>query len=229
MTMTINEAELLEAEAAETDGRCETCTQPIKIYRYPVNKTAAIFMQAMAAAVKVTGINDVDISTLGLGYSVRSQVTKIRQHGLVARVKDENGAQLPSRWLVTNKGWDFVNGKPIWSRVIVFNNQVLGHDDNLVTIHGILGEKVDPNDPIFTATAVSSSEAHTYGNLRQPKRHMQVTAIWRGHIGIVLEPGKLYDLEIDRLSLGQPIAVKVAGIGMNYKDIAAFQKDWKTT
>ena len=232
-TMTISEAEKLEEIAARTnDGHCPACQQTIKIYRYHANKAVATFMRAMADAVRNTNVNDVDISTIGLPYSVRTQVSKIRQHGLIARVKNEHGVQIPRRWLITHKGWDFVNGKPIPARVVVFNNQVLGHDEGLVTIHGILGEKFDPYKPIYEETPVSPAEARTLDDVRQPTRKMEISAQFRGsRYSNVLKVGETYELKIDRLQMGRPVCAEVQAAGTviryDYRDIAGFQKDWK--
>lgn len=233
-TMTTDKAVELERVAEANDGHCPTCSQTIKIYKYGVNKATAVFMRAMADNIRNTGVNDVDISTIGIAYSVRSQVSKIRQHGLIARVKDERGVQIASRWLITTKGWAFLNGKPIPTRVIVFNNQVLGHDDGLVTIHGILGETFDPHKPVYEEAPISPTEARTYDDVRQKRKDMVVQATYRGtKYNTSFEVGQVYELVLDHLIVGRPINAKVRrerGVAhdLNYKDIAAFQRDWRT-
>jgi hypothetical protein len=226
------EAERLEREAEQNNGRCPGCHQSIKIYRYTANKAVAIFMRAMANSVRESGINDVDLTTIGLPYSIRTQVAKIRQHGLIARVKDERGTQLASRWLITTKGWAFVNGAAIHKRVIVFNNQVLGHDGGTTTISTILGERFDPNTPLYEEAPVTTAEARTYRDVRKPQRRTEYQAIYRGRKTDKLMPGEVHTLGIDRLAMGKPIDGTILSAGsqkIQYRDIAAFQREWRMT
>lgn len=227
--LTANETEALEKSAEANDGRCDKCHQTIKIYRYKISKAHALFLRAMADEVRNSSINDIDISTIGLAYSVRSQVTKMRQHGLIARVKNEKGAQIPRRWLITHKGWDFLNGKPIASKVVVFNNQVLGHDDGLTTIYSVLGEKFDSMAPKYEEAPVTKAEARTYENVREPQKYMVVKAIYNG-LYTDYENGRKYELQIKKLVVGQPVVVigiDRKPVKLEYKDIASFQKTWR--
>lgn len=230
MTLEKDQITELEKEAEHNNGKCSKCHQTIKIYRYKINKTHANFLKAMGNAVRDSGVNDVDISTIGIAYSVRSQVTKMRQHGLIARIKNEAGAQVPRHWLITHKGWNFLNGKPIPSYVIVYNNQVLGHD-GVVNIHQALGMAYDPNAPIYEETPVSEPEARVLNDVRQPQRYMVVNAKFKGrdYLG-KFKVSQVYELQIKKLEIGKP--VEITGIDGTphdrvYADIAGFQKDWK--
>lgn len=221
----------LEKEAERHDGKCGTCHQTIKIYRYKLNKTHAQFLRAMAKEVANIGVNDIDIATIGIAYSVRSQVTKIRQHGLIARVKNAAGAQIPRRWLVTKKGWMWLNGEAIPSKVVIYNNQVLGHDGGPVTIYDVLGERFDPTQPIYTETPVSEPEARIYDDVRQPQSNVLMQAIFKGRdYQGRFKTSRAYELTIKRMVMGKPIeivAVDDQALERSYPDIAAFQRDWK--
>lgn len=228
--ITIEEKDQLLKIANANDGHCDRCHQTIKFYQYRINRVHAQFLKTMADAVRDTGVNDVDISTLSLPYSMRSQNSKLRQHGLIARVKDARGVQIPNRWLITHKGYDFLNGKPVPSKVVVYNNQVLGHDGGLTTIVTVLGGATK-NEPVYNEQPVSPPEARTYDDVRKPKRKMSVNAEWRGYSfgQKKLVRGQTYELLIDKLQVGKPILgqVEEVGILLDYKDIAAFQRDWK--
>lgn len=227
MQMTTDQITELEREAELNDGHCGTCHQTIKFYSYKINRTHANFLRAMVKAVSETGENDVDISTLGLPYSSRSQVAKIRQHGLIARIKNEDGAQIANHWLITHKGWDFLNGVEIPSKVIVFSNQVLGHEGESINIGALLDEPFDKQQPTYTEAPVTEPEARTYEDVRTPKKHMEVTAVYRGsRYNKKLDVGETYRLAIERLQVGHPVIITMPH-GMTYKDIASFQKDWK--
>lgn len=225
---TIEEANALEKIADSNDGHCDRCGQTIKIYRYKVSRSHAVFLRAMAEAVSASGKNDTDIGTIGIAYSVRTQVTKIRQHGLIARVKNAAGAQIPRHWLITSKGWKFLNGEPIPSKVVVFNNQVLGHDGGMVNIYATLGEKRDPEAKQYEEAPVSPAEARTFSDVRQPTLAFSQRATFRGHsYGLtgVYKPGASYELVLERLQVGKPVKI-TAPHEREYPDIAAFQKDW---
>lgn len=228
-TMTNEQIKDLLKIAADHDSRCDRCNQTIRIYRYSLNKNMATFMRAMADSVRNSGSNDVDISTIGLPYSLRTQVTKIRLHGLIARIKDGRGVQVPSHWLITHKGWDFLNGKQLSKRVISYNDQVLGHDDGTTTIHEILGERFNPTTPKYEETPITAPEAKVYEDVRLPRRQMIITAVYKGRADRyhdTFQTGQEYSLTVERLELGKPVQI-TSPIEIEYHDIAAFQREWR--
>lgn len=228
-TISKEQATELELMAEHNDGKCGHCFQTIKIYRYKLNRVHALFMRALGDAVRNQGVNDVDLGTINIPYSMRTQNSKLRQHGLIARVKDARGVQLPRRWLVTHKGWDFLSGKPVQEKVVIYNNQVLGHDGSMVSIHDVLGEKPNPSEPLYEETPVSQPEARTYTNLRQPKRRvLKMRALFRGRTAGQLTEGEVYDIELEQLMVGRPVKM-LNPVAYDYKDVAAFQKQWKVT
>lgn len=219
--MLANDTEL--QQMARDKGRCDRCNRPLSIYRYRVNRTLVTFMRAAAEAVKRNDKNDFDVATLGLAYSTRTQLSKLRQHGLVARVKAADGSQLASRWLITRKGWNFLSGDPIPTTVIVFENQVIGHDNGTITIHEVTGEPAPPE-----ADRITPPESQVYSQMREPRKHMKMQAVYTGHSfpGGKLDQNVVYDIEVEHLQVGRPV-VLLAPVKREYRDIAAFQKDWK--
>lgn len=225
----LNEQQIAELEktSEQHDGKCPTCYRPIKFYRYTLNRTLALFLRRLADNVRDTGVNDVDIGSLGMPYSIQSQMAKARQHGLIARVKNAEGVQIQRHWLITHKGWDWLAGKPQPKKVVVFNNQVLGHDGGEVTIYEALGERAPVNAPIYEEKPVTPAESRTYRNVRQPVKHMKVKAIykgrtWEGHYHM----GGEYELTIEKLQVGKPVKI-IEPHPREYHDIAAFQRDWR--
>lgn len=227
MQISTEQIQTLELETERNNGRCSTCHQTIKIYRYKINKIHATFLKEMAKAVVDSDKNDVDISTIGLAYSVRTQVTKMRLHGLIAHIKTADGSNTPRHWLITSKGWNFLNGKSIPSKVVVYNNQVLGHGDTTLNIYEVLGERFDPKTPLYNETLVSEPESRTYNDVRTPKKVMEVQAVYRGtRYNKKYNVGATYKLVLQRLQMGQPVVITFPE-EMSYRDIAAFQKDWR--
>lgn len=208
--------------AKENGGHCTTCGKALNIYRYTINRTLVTFLRAAAGAVQSSGNNDFDASTLGLAYSVRTQSSKLRQHGLIARVKGKDGAQLPSRWLITRKGWDFLRGEPVPAKVLVFENQVIGHDGGDITIMQVMGEA-----NVADSTPITPTESKVYRSMREPRRNPQHQAKYRGSTrgDRRLINGEMYSIEIEKLQVGRPVKL-LAPLELNYPDIAAFQREW---
>lgn len=227
--MNPNQITELEKMAESNNGHCISCNQTIKIYHYKINRTHGIFLRAMALEVRTMGVNDVDISTLGLPYSIRSQVTKMRQHGLIARIKGDNGKQIARHWLITHKGYEFLNGTPIMPKVVIYNNQVLGHIGDPITIHSVMGEPGGSTEK-YTEAPITEPEAKLYDDVRTPQKYMIVNAKFKGRdYHGRFKTSQEYELQIKKLEVGNP--VRVVGIDgqpydREYRDIAAFQQDW---
>lgn len=225
-TEKINE---LIAIAAANDGHCDRCLRVIKVYKYQVSKTMAKIMREMAKATKATGERAIDMETLDLTHTERSQLSKMRQHGLIVQPKDDRGIKKPRHWLITTKGWQFLRGEDIPAKVVVFDNQVLGHEGGTTDIRRLLD---DPG--FYEADPLSTEEAAAYHDVRTPAKMQEHRAEWRGYDGGVLKKGTVYKIEIERMQVGKPIHL-VYWDSLNnryeqeYKDIAAFQRSWKIT
>lgn len=221
-TEKINE---LIAIAAANDGHCDRCLRVIKVYKYQVSKTMAKIMREMAKATKGTGERAIDMETLDLTHTERSQLSKMRQHGLIVQPKDDRGVKKPRHWLITTKGWQFLRGEQIPAKVVVFDNQVLGHEGGVTDIRRLLD---DPG--FYEADPLSTEEAKAYHDVRTPQKMQEHRAEWRGYSTGNLTNGTTYDIKIERLQVGKPVRVHVEGFNpFEYKDIAQFQKSWKIT
>lgn len=194
-------------------GKCDRCHQTIKIYRYKVNQQIATVLRKMREVVELQGENSVNFDKLNLPYRLSSQRTKMRLHGLIAKVKDATGSQVANTWLITKKGGDFLRGQPIQETVVVYNNQGLGHEGGNVTIHQVMGE------PDFEQEAIAPVEAETYGDARRSKTELKLRAIYK-------HTGEESDITIKRMVLGQPIEL-LSPRHRIYRDIALFQRDWR--
>ena len=215
--------------AAANDGHCDRCLRVIKVYKYQVSKTMAHIMREMAKATKATGERAIDMETLDLTHTERSQLSKMRQHGLIVQPKDERGVKKPRHWLITTKGWQFMRGEPIPAKVVVFDNQVLGHEGGTTDIRRLLD---DPG--FYESDPLSTEEAKAYHDVRTPAKRQQHVAEWRGNSSGKYIKGEKYDVEIERLQVSKPVVLHVLGtdgntVRMEYNDIAAFQRNWKIT
>lgn len=221
----LKQAQQLVKEAETNNGHCSHCGQTIKIYRYGISSSMVRVLKAMAKASTYAGM-PIDADTLDLKHSERTQLTKMRFHGLIAKVK-KDGRQVPRKWVITTKGWQFLGNKPVMAKVLVYENQVLGHDGGETTIRRIAGLAGD-----YEEQAISEPEAKAYADVRTPHKQTTIRAFYigrnrpnLGHTGMALE------LLLDRLQIGHPVKLTVVETGdrLEYRDIAAFKHDWKVT
>lgn len=207
----------------ENNGRCTHCHQAISIDRYAANQQMANVLATMADHVRLTSSNAVNFNDINLPYRLASQRTKMRLHGLIAKVKRADGTHIRNTWLITKKGWGWLGGDPIEKVVVSYNNQVLGHEGGLVTIKQV------SKDMVVVREAVSEPEAAAIEDVRTPAKSQTMRAVFRGFPLAYQDKfvsGQEYELIIDHLVVGKPINM-TAPVDHTYRDIAAFMRDWK--
>jgi len=226
MYLTTEKINELISVAAANDGHCDRCLRVIKVYKYQVSKTMAKIIKEMAAATKKTGERAIDMETLDLTHTERSQLSKMRQHGLIVQPKDERGVKKPRHWLITVKGWQFLRGEKIPAKVVVFDNQVLGHEGGTTDIRRLLD---DPG--FYEADPLSTEEAKVYHDVRTPLKHTEHQAQYMGYSMDGLVKGTHYTIFVERLQVGKPVSLHTGDVTAprKYQDIAAFQRNWKIT
>jgi hypothetical protein len=224
---TVQIEDLLKA-ASQHGGMCPTCYSTIKLYKYRVSETMAKIMREMAKATKATGQRAIDMETLDLTHTERSQLSKMRQHGLIVQPKDDNGVKKARHWLITSKGWQFLRGEDIPAKTLVFQNQVLGHEGGTTNIRRLL------NDPgFYEADPLTTAEARTYHDVRTPQKLQQHLAAYLGYSSGNLINGHEYVVSVERLQIGKPVKAFVTIkegeelLPQTFNDIAAFQRQWK--
>lgn len=69
-----------------------------------------------------------------------TQTTKLRFHGLIAKIKDEDGVH-HGKWLITRRAGDFMRNEIVLPvKVQTQNNKVIGYDDFNVSIRDVYGD-----------------------------------------------------------------------------------------
>lgn len=69
-----------------------------------------------------------------------TQTTKLRFHGLIAKVKDENGVH-HGKWLITRRAGEFMRNEIVLpQKVQTQNNKVIDYDDFNVSIRDVYGD-----------------------------------------------------------------------------------------
>lgn len=218
--------------AAANDGHCDRCKRVLKIYKYGANAGMATLLRSMAKAQYSTGQHEINLTTLGLPYKYASQQSKTRLHGLIVQIKNEDGTRKLSTWRITSKGFKWLRGEAIPEKVIVFDNQVIGHEGREVTIN-----EISP-DADYQDEAITTPEAAVYHDVRPPvEKQKTLTAKYkrRTYSMSAINFGAIYEIVVDKLQMGKPVNVTVVGLGFGgestlnlpYMDIAAFQSDWQ--
>lgn len=226
--ITLEHAQILKKEAEQNDGKCTHCHHSINIYEYPINKVMVKFLREMAKATDETKSREVDVEKVSVIHHERTQITKLRIHGLIAKVKDEKGHHKARMWLITKKGWDFLRGVEVPRKVVIYNNQVLGHTGGMITIG-----RIDSDSASYDKKGITEAEAKTYSDVRTPAKLTEHNATYLNSTNGDLLKGASYQIFVERLQMGKPVAIQVKvdhkkdRIGMIYADIASFQRRWK--
>lgn len=110
-----------------------------KIHWKRISKGNVGALIIMRRAIGQLQRNDIHIAQdIELTYSERANFSTLRQHGLVAHIKDD-GARQSGRWLLTKRGAQFLRGEiAIPQRVAVMNNRVIDHDPVHVTVEEVM-------------------------------------------------------------------------------------------
>lgn len=207
------------------NGRCDRCHRVIQVYRYRINQAQVGILKQMKKLEDETGKPDINFDRIKAIYSHMTQRSKMRLNGLIVQSKDETGKKIGNTWRITTKGYNLLNGVPVPLTVIVFDNQVIGHDDKWATIDEIMPE---PGD-LIEAKPITTDEAHVYGDIRNGNiRHKRFNAKFTGSAAF-LRKGEVHVIQVPRLALGSPVMVRVESTGQDvkYKDIAAFEAAWQ--
>lgn len=229
MNISIEKALELEHEAKQNGGKCTHCGHSINIYQYPINKVMVKFLRAMAKATDETGSREVDVEKVSVIHHERTQITKLRVHGLIAKVKDAKGKHKARTWIITTKGWDFLRGAPVARRVVIYNNQVIGHSGGDITIG-----RIDGDAGAYERQGITEPEAKVLSDVRnEPVKMTEYKAIYKGFSNGDLLKDAEYEVLVERLAMGKPVKMQVRvkhrkdPIAVEYNDIAAFQRMWQ--
>ncbi len=130
--------------------KCTCCGQTVD-YALTINQGTVDILKAISVAIRNKGINcihprkEMEIHTKQLPYQIMVQagqltsnqvgnLSKARMHGLIAKVRGENG-----NYLLTRKGVRFLKGEPIPRMAIIskMESRTLGYfneETDMVTI-----------------------------------------------------------------------------------------------
>lgn len=106
-----------------------------RTYRYKLTPGLVSVLRKLAVAVEAKGKNDVHLEDdVRLSFNEQSSITKLRFFGLVAKVR-EHGAHKSKRWLLTRRGWRFLNCREaVPVEVMAQSNHKVAHSAETVLI-----------------------------------------------------------------------------------------------
>lgn len=229
--MKFNEAELTRIR--NNDGKhCENCFRLMAIDTYGItpvmNRVLRLMADATTKQLKEARKKGraIDVDALALKNSERSQLTKMRFHGLVTKhiVDDRHVAR---HWLVTAKGYAYLRGHEVPAKVEVYHNTVIGHVGGTTNIDEVERAQKPADSPaVMSREHIAQPEAAAFAFVREPKKHQQITAeLIRPNFG-TYNKGDLVNILIDGLQFGKPVRM-LEPYEHEYKDISAFRADWK--
>jgi hypothetical protein len=126
------------------DGKCPVCHAKISKYKSQMNivQSKALIKISKGVILKAQTrtfqeANDIFVSHLPnhleLTHSERSNLSKLRLHGLIAKVKEDGQVQA-GRWLVTKRGWEYLKGQAVPAYIYHFRNKVINSSEETITI-----------------------------------------------------------------------------------------------
>lgn len=124
--------------------RCPHCGAKMAAYWHKLTPgilSALVKMRGGIARTQVNRINT-EKDLVGSAYEMttweRSNLTKLRFHGLIAKYKEDD-KHIAGEWLITKRGFAFLRGEEaIPKSVKTYRNQVVDHDPELIKVGDVL-------------------------------------------------------------------------------------------
>lgn len=123
---------------------CEHCGARLRRYSHPMVPILVHALAKFYAAVchkKENSVHlkdDMDGKDFELDRYERSNWTKLRFHGLVAKVREDNH-QLRGHWLITRRGVQFLKGEITIPKVVkVYRNNVVARSEEEVSVKDVI-------------------------------------------------------------------------------------------
>lgn len=126
-------------------GTCVNCGASMAQYIFHFDILDAVLLLKMSQSVESKmkqGLpfniaNRVKVQDLDTGYAVKSRTTQASKLGLIAKYRKDNGRQESGMWLITKRGWEALQGKPVPAKVLVWRNKIAERFPETTTIPDI--------------------------------------------------------------------------------------------
>jgi len=142
---------------------CPTCGHKVNEYLFHFDYTDAkaiiafgqIVDERVASGMSFTEANKVNMALYNDRFTKTQfdRKTQLKYLGLIAKIKNEKGAQVSSTWCLTSWGVHLLNGGGIYRTVRVKEKQIMERSTDLVTLHATISEKEPEHKPYPWKTA----------------------------------------------------------------------------
>lgn len=122
---------------------CANCGASMIEYIFEFDALDAIMLLIMGKEVRqrmdvqsmsFTDANKLKVQALDEAtYAMKSRTTQMAKLGLIAKVMVDD-RHVPGTWLITRRGFDALEGKPVPRRVTVWRNKIQARTDELITL-----------------------------------------------------------------------------------------------
>lgn len=71
-------------------------------------------------------------------FQLFNNFQKLRYHGLITPIRDDDGKRIKGQWLITRNGWEFLRGKKLMHAwVKVKDNRITERSEDLVSLRNV--------------------------------------------------------------------------------------------
>lgn len=135
---------------AKIKAVCNGCGRSMDAYGVSLTPMMMNALRKLIKAVRVKGINEIHLTkdTEGQSYELNhteiNNITRLRFHGLVAKVFEDDGSGNKKRkhgyWLITRRAAAFIKGENTLPQTVwIFNDHIVEKSDAEVSIAEVMG------------------------------------------------------------------------------------------
>lgn len=131
-----------------TEHRC-TCGEMHVIsppHKETMNKMKLVMLKRAAAHVMETHDNNFMVREIADDdeFKLFNNFQKLRYHGLITPVRDNNNKRIKGQWLITRNGWAFLKGqKDLPKYVLVKDNHIVERSTERVTLRNVAADPME--------------------------------------------------------------------------------------
>lgn len=153
--------------------KCANCEASMREYPCTLTYFVGELLCEMAQIVhnrlekfQFTEANQVHRKEITKGYTIASQFTISAKLGLVAKIMTKNEAgdavhDMEKGWCITSRGFEFLAGKPVPAKVMVFRNRIQERFDEMITMAEVYKGEVKTVDRLLKISAEIMERYHT--------------------------------------------------------------------
>lgn len=121
------------------DKYCNECGASMKAFWQRITPGQVKALIQMSQKVRESGQNRVSKHDLELSHGGYANLPKLRYHGLIDKVKNEDGKIIKGEWVITARGVQFLRGDiSIPKEVLTFRNKVIEVSDDTTWIKEVM-------------------------------------------------------------------------------------------